>query len=342
MTRVVLIDEVGDVAVARGVLAGHPGVAVERADMLPTGEDVVGLLVGTEVEVGAPQLEALPAVRIVAATATGYDHLVLDEIAAAGAWATHCPGYCDEEVAEHAVAFALDLLRGVTLLDRSVRAGRYDYLEAPGRRVTGAVLGIVGLGRIGREVARRGRALGMRVLAADPAVDPSDAADAELVALEELLRTSDVVTLHAPLNEHTRELIGADQLAAMRPDACLINCARTGLVDHDALGEALHAGRLGGCALDVLPREPPRTDEPALSWPRTLINPHAAWFSPQSASAPYRIAAEAVAAVLDGREPAAALARPAGPLSLNARAARCRAPRSQPSSRAAAANDIAT
>jgi phosphoglycerate dehydrogenase-like enzyme len=310
MTRVVLIDEVGDLDAARAALAGHPEVTVQQSTEMPRGDDVIGLLVGTEVAVGAPELAALPAVRIVAATATGYDHLALEAIAAAGAWATHCPGYCDAEVAEHAIAFALDLLRGVTLLDRSVRAGRYDHLDAPGRRVSGAVLGIVGLGRIGREVARRADALGMRVLAADPLPQPGDTAPAELVALDALLRASDVVTLHALLTEDTRELIGAEQLAMMRADAYLVNCARTGLVDHVALGEALGAGRLAGCALDVLPDEPPRADEPALAWPRTIINPHAAWYSPASAGAPYRIAAEAVAAVLEGREPTAALARP--------------------------------
>jgi D-3-phosphoglycerate dehydrogenase len=312
VSRVVLIDEVGDLDAASAALAGHPEVTVQRSTRIPAGDDVVGLLVGTEVEVGGRELAALPAMRIVAATATGYDHLALDEIAAAGAWATHCPGYCDVEVAEHAIAFALDLLRGVTLLDRAVHAGRYDYLEAPGRRVRGAVLGIVGLGRIGREVAHRGKALGMRVLAADPTVDPAAPGPAKIVELDELLAIADVVTLHAPLTEHTRELIGAAQLARMRPDAYLVNCARTGLVDHAALGEALHSGRLGGCALDVLPDEPPRPDEPALKWPRTIISPHSAWYSPQSGSAPYRIAAEAVAAVLEGREPAAALARPVG------------------------------
>jgi D-3-phosphoglycerate dehydrogenase len=310
VTRVVLIDEVGDVDAARAALAAHPDVTVQRVDTLPAGDDIVGLLVGTEVPVGAYELAALPAVRIVAATATGYDHLALAEIAAAGAWATHCPGYCDVEVAEHTIAFALDLLRGVTVLDCAVHAGRYDHLEAPGRRVSGSVLGIVGLGRIGREVAWRGAALGMRVLAADPVVDPQQSAPAELVELAELLRVSDVVTLHAPLTAHTREMIGADQLAMMRADAYLVNCARTGLVNHGALGAALQSGRLGGCALDVLPDEPPREDEPALRWPRTIINPHSAWYSPQSSPAPYRIAAEAVAAVLEGREPAAALARP--------------------------------
>ena len=310
MARVLLIDEVGDIDAARDALRAHPGVTVQRASALPAGDDVIGVLVGTEVTVGRDELASLPAVRVIAATSTGYDHLDLTAIAAAGAWATHCPGYCDDEVAEHALAFALDLLRGVTLLDRSVHAGRYDHLDAPGRRVTGAVLGIVGLGRIGRAVAWRAHALGMRVLAADPEVDEATAAPAEIVELSELLAAADVVTLHALLTEETNHLIGAAELAMMRPDAYLVNCARSALVDHAALGDALRSGRLGGCALDVLPLEPPAADEPALEWPRTLINPHAAWYSPQSRTAPYRIAAEAVAAVLEGREPAAALARP--------------------------------
>lgn len=311
MSRVVLVDEVGDVEAARAALHAHPDVAVDRAHTLPAGDDVIGVLVGTEVPVGAPELAALPGLRIVAATATGYDHLDLAAIAAAGAWATHCPGYCDDEVAEHALAFALDLLRGVTLLDRSVHSGRYDHLDAPGRRVAGSVLGIVGLGRIGRAVAWRAHALGMRVLATDPMVGEAAAAPAELVELDVLLAAADVVTLHALLTEQTHGLIGAEQLAIMRPNAYLVNCARSALVDHAALGDALRAGRLGGCALDVLPEEPPAPDEPALEWPRTLINPHAAWYSPQSRDAPYRIAGEAVAAVVEGREPAAALARPA-------------------------------
>ncbi|MGH2893250.1 MAG: NAD(P)-dependent oxidoreductase [Solirubrobacteraceae bacterium] len=310
MPRVVLIDEVGDVEAARAALADHPEVMVERADHLPEGDDVVGLLVGTEVPVGAGELIGLPSLRIVAATATGYDHLELAAIAAAGAWATHCPGYCDDEVAETAIAFAVDLLRGVTLLDRSIHAGRYDHLDAPGRRIAGSVLGIVGLGRIGRAVAWRAHALEMRVLAADPIA--AAAAPAELVELDALLAAADVVTLHALLTPQTQGLIGAQQLALMRPDAYLVNCARSGLVDHEALGHALRAGRLGGCALDVLPQEPPAPDEPALGWPRTLINPHSAWYSPQSSGAPYRMAAGAAAAVLEGREPEHPLVRPTG------------------------------
>src|SRR5262249_33534962 len=230
--------------------------------------------------------------------------------AAAGVWATHCPGYCSEEVAEHVIAFVLALLRGIAFLDNSVRSGAWDYRLAPPRRVAGAVLGIVGLGRIGREVARRARALGMGVIAADPAVGAEHSAGVAVLPLHELLEAADVVTLHVPLTPATRGMIDAAALSRMRPGAFLVNCARAGLVDHHALGRALHEGHLGGCALDVLPDEPPPADQPALSWSRTLLRPPPAWFSRGSAAAPYRRAAEAVAAVLQGREPPDAIARP--------------------------------
>jgi D-3-phosphoglycerate dehydrogenase / 2-oxoglutarate reductase len=308
--QVVLVDPVGTLEPVRAALEGVPGLELVHAERLPRGAGIVAVLVPPEVPVGTAELRELPDLRIVAATATGYDHLDLEALAAAGVWATRCAGYCDEEVAEHAIAFTVDLLRGITLLDRSVHAGEWDYARAAPRRVGGAVLGIVGFGRIGREVARRAVALEMEVLAADPAVAESDLAGVRCTGLDELLGAADVVTLHAPLTPETRGLIGAQQLAAMRPSSYLINCARAQLVDRDALGEALRSGRLAGCALDVLVPEPPAADQPELSWPRTLINPHAAWYSPRSASEPYRRAGEAVAAVLQGRAPRDAIARP--------------------------------
>jgi D-3-phosphoglycerate dehydrogenase / 2-oxoglutarate reductase len=121
--QVVLLDRAGDSATVRETLAGSPGVVVARSDSLPTGPGIVALLVSTEFTVGAQELRSLPDVQAVASTATGYDHLDLAAISAAGAWATRCVGYCDEEVAEHALAFAIDLLTGITTLDRSVRTG---------------------------------------------------------------------------------------------------------------------------------------------------------------------------------------------------------------------------
>lgn len=310
MSRVVLIDPVGGVETLRDALKGCPEVSVERTERLPRGPGVAALLAPSQVPIDAAVVAALPDLRIVAATGTGYDHLDLAAISAAGAWATHCPDYCTEEVAEHAIAFALDLLRGVSALDRSVHDGAWDYRVAPPRRVSGAVLGVVGMGRIGRAVARRGRALEMRVLGYDPAVAPEQVDRVEMVPLATLLADADVVTLHAALVPGRPPVIGAAELAGMRPGAFIVNCARAGLVDRDALGDALRSGRLGGCALDVLSREPPGRGEPELSWPRTLINPHAAWFSPAAAIEPYRRAGEAVAAVLSGREPRDALVSP--------------------------------
>jgi D-3-phosphoglycerate dehydrogenase / 2-oxoglutarate reductase len=318
MSRVVLLDPAGGLETVREALRECADVSVERATEMPSARGVVGLLVPPEIPVDAAAMSGLPDLRVVAATATGYDHLDLEAISAAGAWATHCAGYCTEEVAEHAIAFALDLLRGVTLLDRFVRAtGDWELDEAPPRRVAGAVLGIVGLGRIGRAVAWRARALDMRVLGFDPALPAQTRNGAneldgvEVVSLSELLAQAEVVTLHALLVPGAPPVLGAAELAMMRPGAYLINCARAGLLDGDALGAALRDGRLGGCALDVLSHEPPTGDEAELTWPRTLINPHAAWYSPAAATEPYRRAGEAVAAVLSGREPADALARPA-------------------------------
>jgi D-3-phosphoglycerate dehydrogenase / 2-oxoglutarate reductase len=168
--RVFLLDRAGEPGYVVKALDRVPGVRVELADRPPRGPDIVALLVPPEVAVRAGDVAALPDLRIVAATSTGYDHLDLEALAAAGVWVTHSPGYCDAEVAEHAIAFALDLLRGVTNLDRGVRAGRWDWRLAPPRPVAGAVLAIVGLGRIGRQVAWRARGLGMRVTAHDPAV----------------------------------------------------------------------------------------------------------------------------------------------------------------------------
>jgi D-3-phosphoglycerate dehydrogenase len=311
VSRVVLLDPAGGVEAVADGLGRRPGVELERAERIPAGEDVVAVLVPPEIPVGAAELARLPGLRLVAATSTGYDHLDLAAIAAAGAWATHCAGYCDNEVAEHAIAFALDLLRGLTLLDASARAGSWELEPVLPRRIAGATLGIVGLGRIGREVAWRGLALGMHVLGHDPYVEAPPFAGVELGQLDDVLRRADVVTLHPLLTTETRGMIGARALALMRPGAYLVNCARAALVDQEALGDALRSGRLGGCALDVLPHEPPGPGEPAFGWPRTIINPHAAWYSDDSAQLPYRRGGEAAAAVLDGREPRDALARPA-------------------------------
>jgi D-3-phosphoglycerate dehydrogenase len=307
---VLVIDPTWELSLVEEELRGTD-VAVEAAER-PEGDDVVGLLVCPDVPVGRAELERLPRLEAVATNSTGFDHLDVEALTEAGVWCSNVAGYCTEEVAEHAIAMALALLRGVVELDRDVRTGRWDVGAWPARRIAGACLGIVGFGRIGSAVASRGAALGMEVIATDAVVPAAaiSAAGVEPVSLRELLERADLVTLHVPLDETTRRMIDAAALATMKPGAYLVNCARAGLVDHEALGEALRSGHLGGAALDVLPVEPPPAGEPALAWPRTIVNPHAAWYSPEAHRLAYTLPARDLALALNGGEPVYALARP--------------------------------
>jgi D-3-phosphoglycerate dehydrogenase len=310
--RVLLLDEWSDPVWAREELAST-GATVEAAE-LPEGEDVVALVLSIDTDVGSRELTRLPRLEIVATASTGYDHLDVDALSAAGVWVTHAGDYCCEEVADHAVALVVSLVRRIGPLDAQVRAGGWDVFEHPPARIAGTTLGIVGCGRIGSAVAHRAAALGMRVLAHDPfvAADVVRACGAEPIAdLHSLLASSDVVSVHAWLDDTTRGLIGAAELAAMRPGSFLVNCARAPIVDHVALGEALRSGHLGGAGLDVLPVEPPPSDAEELSWPRTIIQPHAAWHSSFAWSEIFRRPVEDVKRVLLGEEPLYPVARPA-------------------------------
>lgn len=303
MRRVVLLDPLWPLDGVDAALVGLD-VVVEKADVA-AGDDVVAVLAAPEQEIRADVLGRCPNLLLAGTCSTGYDNLDVDALSDAGVLCLHVSGYCDEEVAEHAIALATGLLRGVHRLDRHVRDGGWWPYPLEPRRVHGSRLGIIGLGRIGRLVAALGQANGMAVAAFDPAVDAGEAhaLGVEPLALDALLATSDVVTLHAPLVDATRHLIDADALRRLRPDAYLVNCARAGLVDHAALGAALAAGEIAGAAIDVLPAEPPGPDEPALGWPNLILQPHASWYSPEASLAPYRRQIDDLARVLRGERP---------------------------------------
>jgi len=282
------------------------GRAARFAAAVPAGPDIVALAVAPPVRVTAAHVAALPGLRIVAAASAGYDHIDVAAVTAAGACVTHTPGYCDVEVADHAIAMAAALLRRLHVADTMVRGGVWSSRAVGARRITGSALGVVGLGRIGVLVARRAAALGMRVLAWAPRTPRAQVRALGAVPCEtlaELLAASDVVTLHLPLNPETKGIIDADALAVMRAGSYLVNCGRGELVDHYALRDALESGHLAGAALDVLDAEPPSADHVAFSLPNTIITPHLAWLSPESEFASYELAARAIADVLAGRPP---------------------------------------
>jgi D-3-phosphoglycerate dehydrogenase len=230
-------------------------------------------------------LAALPEVGIVSRIGAGFDTVDTEACARRGVWVANSPDYGIGEVATHALALALSLIRNVVAYQRDIAAGRWHYLSSgPLRRPRGMTLGIVGLGRIGKRMAHIGRETFGRVIANDPYLIDGDFPSyvERRDTLHALAADADVVSLHTPLNATTRGLIDAAFFDAMRPGGYLVNTARGAVVDVAALLEALDAGRVAGAGLDVLPEEPVARDSPLLSHPRVVLTPHAAFFSIES------------------------------------------------------------
>jgi D-3-phosphoglycerate dehydrogenase len=233
-------------------------------------------------KVPAEVIAAAPKCRIISRLGIGLDNIDVACATSRKIIVTNVPDYCLIEVAEHALALLLALARKVAFYHQQSKSGSYDLRAgAVLRRIEGQTLGVVGLGNIGTRLAQKAAALGMNVLATArmPRAMPAGVRRAEF---DELLSASDYVSLHLPLVPETRELIGAAQLASMKPSAYLINTARGGLVDHAALAAALAAGKLAGAALDVQHPEPPPLDQPPWNDPRVIVTPHAAFVSQES------------------------------------------------------------
>jgi D-3-phosphoglycerate dehydrogenase len=270
------------------------------------------LIVGPSNPVPRHVFDDAPELRIVSTCSVGFDHIDLAAAERAGVWVTNVPDYCVEEMADHALALLLALLRGVVVLDRDVRAGRWDHTAAgPLRRIRGTRLGVVGCGRIGRALAERASALGMEVWGYDPLLEPEQLRSVGIrpADLEDLLRSCQAFSLHAPLTPGTERMIGAEELSLVPHGSVLVDTARAELVDRAALLEALESGRLGGAALDVLWVEPPGPEAPAPVHPRLIVTPHAGWYSPEAEEEVYRRAITAVRDALQGREPRDAIVR---------------------------------
>jgi D-3-phosphoglycerate dehydrogenase len=232
----------------------------------------------------ADVFKALPQLRLVSRYGVGVDAVDTDAAARHGVWVCNVPDYGTVEVALHAVAMLLALLRNVAGHDREVRAGHWDYhLGGQLRRPSSLTLGVVGLGRIGRMTAERAAPWFGAVVGYDPYLpDAAWPHGMERLGLEEVFARSSAITLHLPLTEDTHGLVGTERLARMPNESYLVNTARGGLVDLDAVLEALQSGRLAGAALDVLPQEPPPKGHPLLTHPRALITPHVAWYSAEA------------------------------------------------------------
>ncbi|TMH23205.1 MAG: C-terminal binding protein [Betaproteobacteria bacterium] len=230
-------------------------------------------------------LAALPQLGIVSRIGVGVDTVDTAACARHGVWVANSPDYGVGEVATHALALVLALIRNVVAYNRDIRAGQWHYLSSGKLKRAGEMtLGIVGLGRIGKRMAHVSRNVVRRVLACDPyLIDGDFPAYVERAAdLAGLFAASDVVSVHAPLSDETRGMIDADVLGRMRPGSYIVNTARGAIVDIDDLLAALDSGILAGVGLDVLPVEPIPAESPLLGHPKVILTPHAAFFSVQA------------------------------------------------------------
>jgi glyoxylate reductase len=250
--------------------------------------------------------------RIVANYAVGFDNIDLEACRQRGIRASNTPGVLTEATADLAWALILAAARNAAEGDRLMRAGDWPGwapLQLLGLELNGATLGILGAGRIGSAVARRSRGFGMRVLYTDPSTNEALERDlgAERVDLERLVAESDVLSLHIPMTPAARHLIGAAQLAAMKPTAILVNTARGPIVDEAALVAALRTGEIAAAGLDVYEQEP-RLAPGLAELPNVVLLPHLGSATPSTRSRMAAMAAENVVAVLAGREPPNAVA----------------------------------
>jgi phosphoglycerate dehydrogenase-like enzyme len=288
-----------------------PDIELEQALYRAAGVEVVSAQCRTEDEVieasagcqgllvqyapvNAKVFAARPEIRIASRYGAGFDTIDLDDAKKHGVWVANSPDYGVGEVATHALAMTLTLVRHIAFYDRDVKAGNWHYSSAGKmQRVGDMTLGIVGLGRIGKRMAHIARNSFKRVIAYDPYIIDGDfPAYVERVGREQLFEQADAITLHVPLNDETRGMINSGLLGRMKQGSVLVNTARGAVVNVEDLLAALDSGRLDGAALDVLPIEPPASDARVLKHPRLLLTPHAAFYSEVAAKELRRKAAQ--------------------------------------------------
>ena len=282
------------------------------AEVAEAGRDADAMIFHGAIPFTREIISRLKRCKVVCRTGVGVDRMDLEAAAERGVIVCNAAGCNSIEVSEQTIGLLIAVARKLVRMNQYAHEGRWRRHTAElhayrGQvsRIAGRTLGIVGLGHIGRQVAPRAQGLRMQVQAVDPYLDPKIAADlgVKLVSLDELIRTSDFISLHAPLTPQTRKMFGRAQFAAMKPTAYLINCARGGLVDTDALVDALVADKLAGAALDVTDPEPIPGDHRILTLPNVIVTCHTAANSNESYADCQTHAAREVARVLKGQPP---------------------------------------
>jgi len=278
----------------------RPGLT--PAELCASLADYDALVVRSQVQVDAAVIAAGPRLQVIGRAGVGVDNVDLEAATRAGITVVNAPTGNTIAAAEHTLALLYGVARKIGAADASVRRGEWERTQFTGLELRGRTLGLVGLGKIGQAIAARARAMEMAVLASDPYVTAEQAAHhgAELVAFDDLLARSDVVSVHVPLSRATRGMIGAKEIGRMKPGAILLNVARGGVVDEAAVAAALTAGTLAGAGIDVFEHEPP-VGSPLLDAPNTLLTPHLGASTAEAQVAVAEEVADQVIDVLAGR-----------------------------------------
>lgn len=248
-------------------------------------------------------LENLPRCQVISRYGVGVDSIDLQAATDLGIIVANVPDYCVEEVANHTIALILTLSRKTAFFDRKVKSNQWDFrLGIPIYRMKGRTLGLIGCGRIGMEVAKKMSSFGVKVIVFDPYLQKTEEW-IELKDLDAVLKESDMISIHCPLNESTRHLIGEKEFRKMEKRPFLINTSRGAIIDEKALIQALKEGLISGAGLDVLEKEPPDPTNPLLTMENVILTPHVSFYSVESISELKRRTAENVVSVLQGKWP---------------------------------------
>ncbi len=313
MDRILVTEKIAPegLAVLRQAAEVDVRLDLDRDALLAAIRSYDALVVRSATKVNAELIEAGEQLRVIGRAGTGVDNIDVDAATRLGIVVVNAPASNNVAVAELTIGLLLSLARQIPQAHGSMQLGKWERSKFMGWEVRGKMLGLVGLGRIGSEVARRARGLEMHVAAFDPVVSFDRAAQlgVEVLALDELLQRCDIISIHVPLIEATRNLIDAGRIAQMKRGAYLINASRGGIVDETALLAALDGGQLGGAALDVFSVEPPQHN-PLTSHPRVIVTPHVGASTEEAQTMTGVDVAEGVAAALAGSTPRYAVNAP--------------------------------
>jgi D-3-phosphoglycerate dehydrogenase len=297
-----LLKDVADVEVATGL---------EKEELIKKIKDKDALLVRSSTKVTSDVIDAAKKLKVIGRAGVGVDNIDTKAATKRGIVIVNSPTASSITVAEHTIGLMLSLARKIPFADMSVKSKKWEKKQFLGVELRGKTLGIVGMGRIGNEVAKKGKAFDMNILGYDPYISekPIRKSGVEVADLNKLVAKSDFITLHVPLTDETRHIIGKKEISKMKDGVCIINCARGGVLDEKALLEGLVSGKVGGAALDVFEKEPP-FDSPLLNSPRIIITPHLGASTEEAQKHASVIACEEVIKVLQNEPPRYAVNMP--------------------------------